>query len=45
MDFPPELKQALEQHGAGHAAASMPAEQWSSCFRNALVHGGRGLSG
>lgn len=40
LHFPPELEQALERDDAGHAAANMPDEQWSSCLRNALAHGG-----
>jgi hypothetical protein len=40
LHFPPELEQALEWHDAQVAADNMPAEQWSSCLRNALAHGG-----
>lgn len=40
LHFPAELEQALEDDAAEKAAASMPAEQWSSCLRNALAHGG-----
>lgn len=40
LHFPAELEQALEDAAAEQAAANMPAEQWSSCLRNALAHGG-----
>jgi hypothetical protein len=38
--FPDQLEQALCGDAALDAAANMPAEQWSSCLRNSLAHGG-----
>lgn len=40
VEFPHKLEDALQSVEAEHAAANMPAEQWSSCLRNALAHGG-----
>ena len=39
-DFPEEVAAALAEQDASTAAARMPAEQWASCLRNALAHGG-----
>lgn len=40
MNFPHQLEGALADPGSEYAASNMPAEQWSSCLRNALAHGG-----
>lgn len=40
LHFPAPLEQALTDDAAASAAADMPAEQWASCLRNALAHGG-----
>lgn len=38
--FPDRLQDGLADPVSGQAAAEMSAEQWSSCLRNALAHGG-----
>jgi hypothetical protein len=38
--FPDDLSETLSRPEALRAASDMPANQWASCLRNALAHGG-----
>lgn len=40
LEFPHELRVALDQSAALGAAATLQASQWASCLRNAISHGG-----
>lgn len=40
LEFPHDIREALERPEALVAAASLQASQWASCLRNAISHGG-----
>ncbi len=40
LEFPHDLREALERSDALEAAAVLQAAQWASCLRNAISHGG-----
>jgi hypothetical protein len=40
LEFPWELKEALDEAKALEDAASLQTSQWASCLRNAISHGG-----
>ena len=40
LEFPPELKENLDNATALASAAALHSAQWASCLRNAISHGG-----